>query len=401
MAGSLTEQELAGRARTTVERVREMAALGIVTAEAGYDEDDLGRVVVVEALASGGVSLLDLASAVRAGALSLSWFGGVLPPVPDIESFTYREALQRAEIPVDLVERLFTFWGVALPPLEEPVRDDDAVLISHLGIAFAAMERDERLMLASARYFGEYVRRIAESQMDFYRRELIEPRLNAGVSIREVTRELGPFIADVVRPGVHELLIWLYRRHIDTLNIQLLVQLVESSLQQAGVKMTREVRPPTIAFLDLSGFTRLTDDAGDEEAVALATILTDLVRTRATESGGTVVKLLGDGVMFRFDDAMAAITCSLQVVDEAEGHGLPPARVGMHAGPVVFRDGDYFGRTVNIAARITDYARPKEVLVSGAVRSELPEDMLELVEIGPVALKGVSELIPLYAVRPA
>ncbi|HLE38848.1 MAG TPA: adenylate/guanylate cyclase domain-containing protein, partial [Acidimicrobiia bacterium] len=73
------------------------------------------------------------------------------------------------------------------------------------------------------------------------------------------------------------------------------------------------------------------------------------------------------------------------------------ARVGIHAGPVVFRDGDYFGRTVSVAARITDYARPREVLVRSTVGQELDEeDWITVEEIGPIALKGVSDPVRLF-----
>jgi adenylate cyclase len=87
----------------------------------------------------------------------------------------------------------------------------------------------------------------------------------------------------------------------------------------------------------------------------------------------------------------------LELVDRLPRVGLPRARVGLHTGPVVFQDGDYFGRTVNVAARITDYARPGEVLVSeevvaaadrlGAVRFE---------SVGPISLKGLSAPIALF-----
>lgn len=402
MAGELTVEQLAEWAGTSADRVREMSLLGILEPDGSrYDETDIGRAVVVEALASTGVSLADVAAAVDSGALSLAWFGGILPPVPDVRSKSFREAIEEADLPLRLVEQLFAFWGVALPPLESRIREDDAVILEHIGRAFAAFGREERMMMGSARYFGDNVRRMAQSQMDFFRREMIEPPLAAGVSVRDVIQTVNPFIADVVRPAVRDLLQWLYRRHIDTLNIQLLVQLVEVSLQDAGVEIPRVARPPAIAFLDLSGFTRLTDEAGDDEAVGLATALSDLVRTVPAEFGGTAVKLLGDGVMFHFPDPAPALDCAVRLVAEVERRGLPPARVGIHAGPVVFRDGDYFGRTVNVAARITDYARPHEILVSDAVEGALDDGRVTLDEIGSVALKGISEPVRLFALRVA
>jgi adenylate cyclase len=401
MAAGMTAEELAVRAGTSTERVHEMTRLGIIAAVGGlYDDDDVGRAVVVEALSGGGVSLTDLAVAVESGKLSLGWFGGILPPVPSVGTRTVLEAIQEAGVPPRVIEQLFAFWGVATPPLDATVREDDALIIDHVGRAFAAFGRDERLLLSSARYFGDNIRRMAQSQMDFFRREIMDPLLASGASLREVIETANPFIADIVRPAVRDLLLWLYRRHIDTLNTQLLVQLVEATLQESGVKTPDPVRPPTIAFLDLSGFTRISDEAGDDEAVRLATALTDLVRTVPIGFGGTPVKLLGDGVMLHFGDSPAAVRCTVHLVAEVERRGLPPARVGVHTGPVVFRDGDYFGRTVNVAARITDYARPREVLVSDVVRRALQnEDRIAVEEIGSVALKGVSEPVRLFSVR--
>ena len=75
--------------------------------------------------------------------------------------------------------------------------------------------------------------------------------------------------------------------------------------------------------------------------------------------------------------------------------GLPPAHVGLHAGPVLFQEGDYFGQTVNLSARIADYARPGEVLVSQAVADASQEKGLTFGDIGLVELKGVSDAVHL------
>jgi adenylate cyclase len=87
------------------------------------------------------------------------------------------------------------------------------------------------------------------------------------------------------------------------------------------------------------------------------------------------------------------------MVEGVAAHALPPARVGVHAGPVVFQEGDYFGRTVNIASRIAEYARPTEVLVSQEVVDAAVGTAVTFTEIGPVELKGVSGTIRLHPAR--
>jgi adenylate cyclase len=89
------------------------------------------------------------------------------------------------------------------------------------------------------------------------------------------------------------------------------------------------------------------------------------------------------------------------MVEGITTHALPPAHVGIHAGPVVFQEGDYFGRTVNIAARIAEYARPGEVLVSQEVVDAADGTPVAFTEIGPVELKGLPGAIRLHAARRA
>src|SRR5205823_2262793 len=129
--------------------------------------------------------------------------------------------------------------------------------------------------------------------------------------------------------------------------------------------------------------------------------LASLTAEASLSVGGRVRKTRGDGVMFHFADPAEAIRCGLAMVERAERLGLPRARVGVNAGKVVFRDGDYFGRTVNIAARITDYARPGEVLVSESVRDSPSKDGVTFREIGAVLLRGLEDPIPLFRALPA
>jgi adenylate cyclase len=121
-------------------------------------------------------------------------------------------------------------------------------------------------------------------------------------------------------------------------------------------------RPPAICFLDISGYTQLTEERGDEAAAELVERLARMVRRSSQEHRGSPVKWLGDGVMFYFREPKDAVLAALEMVEQVGNHGLPPAHVGIHAGPVVFQEGDYFGRTVNLAARIADFARPGEVV---------------------------------------
>jgi adenylate cyclase len=111
-----------------------------------------------------------------------------------------------------------------------------------------------------------------------------------------------------------------------------------------------------------------------------------------------VVKWLGDGVMFHFRDATGGVIAALEMIDAISAAGLPPAHVGLHAGPVVFQGGDYFGRTVNLAARIGELAAPGQLLVTQEIVDRVVPDGIAFEPVGAVELKGVSEPVPLYAV---
>ena len=126
-----------------------------------------------------------------------------------------------------------------------------------------------------------------------------------------------------------------------------------------------------------------------------------LVQRAAVDHGGRPVKWLGDGVMVYFRDVGPGVVAALDMVDGVAAAGLPPAHVGLHAGPVLFQEGDYFGQTVNVASRIADYARPGEVLVTREVVAAAGEDGVAFTDIGPVELKGIPGPVHLLAAHRA
>jgi adenylate cyclase len=104
--------------------------------------------------------------------------------------------------------------------------------------------------------------------------------------------------------------------------------------------------------------------------------------------------------MFYFPTAASAVEAAIAMVFAVDEAGMPPAHVGIHAGPLVFREGDYYGQTVNIAARIGEFARPGEVLVSKSVVDLVDLETVGFAEIGPVELKGVGDALQLYLAAP-
>jgi adenylate cyclase len=191
----------------------------------------------------------------------------------------------------------------------------------------------------------------------------------------------------------------LWNRFLDDEIFRGTIETLEKALEEVGVSRAEVDQPPAIVFLDLTAFTHLTGRDGDEVAAAGAGELVDVVRRTSVSWGGTLVKMLGDGAMLHFDDPKAAVRCSLALVDDVTDAGLPPARFGVNAGPVIARDVDFYGQTVNVAARLVDYARPSEVLVTAQVVEAAEAADLSFTEIGPVSLKGVASLVTVFSAQ--
>jgi adenylate cyclase len=138
--------------------------------------------------------------------------------------------------------------------------------------------------------------------------------------------------------------------------------------------------PGAAAFADLSGYTRLTEELGDDAAARASIALADLVREIATGHRGTVVKMLGDGVLLHFAEPRDAVLASLDVVEGVGPRGLPPAHVGVDAGPMIYDEGDYW-QDRHIAARIASQASSGQVFV-GRLREPGAAGRLPAAEAG-------------------
>lgn len=188
----------------------------------------------------------------------------------------------------------------------------------------------------------------------------------------------------------------LWRRYLDEQIYLGTAATLEQALAEAGVVPHSEALPPTIVFLDLTAFTHVTDRNGDEAAASGATTLTRVMRRVVVASGGSMVKMLGDGAMLHFDEPAAAVGACVRLRSEIRDAGLSTARFGVNAGPLMVRDVDYYGHNVNVAARLLDYARPNEILVTNHVVQSVDADDLSFRQVGEVSLKGVGGLVDVW-----
>jgi adenylate cyclase len=170
----------------------------------------------------------------------------------------------------------------------------------------------------------------------------------------------------------------------------------------SSIRRRPELAGQTFLFADLSGFTALTEAHGDQQAADLVGAFCQAVRRLLAQYQAQEVKAIGDALMLRVGDAAAAIPLGLTIVhDIGEQHGFPLVRVGMHTGPAVERDGDWFGMTVNLAARVSAAASGGEALLTAATKAAAGEVQgVELRERGRRAFRNVGEPVEVYvAVR--
>jgi adenylate cyclase len=200
-----------------------------------------------------------------------------------------------------------------------------------------------------------------------------------------------------------DLLKWLFQRHLDAGMDAQNVASMEAGLAREGILPPRPVTPQAIAFVDLAGYTRLTETGGDELAARSAVRLAELADSAARPHGGRLVKLLGDGAMLHFREPRGAVHTTLDLIAAIADAGLPAGHAGISAGSLVSRDGDFFGHTVNLAARLSGAAQAGIVLASREVVESYgaTDTDVRFEPVGGLDLKNVARPVAAFRVERA
>jgi adenylate cyclase len=392
----ISAQDLAALVPCSPEHVRRLEELGLLQADedGSFARSDVHVVRLMAAFEDAGISHEDVARGVAAGELSFPL--GLFLPEPVEATATYGELAGDLGRDPQLLRRLGGELGFP-PPEDDRLRDEDAEMLKLVVTTLDLADDDE--LSRFARLYGGTIQRLVGSGLQFF--DLAVRQKIAAYDLPNEEKDTLVYQrAGAYTELVQGLVSWLQRRHRERAVLEYLVGVTEGYMEERGITPKQPKRPPAIAFLDLAGYTALADERGDEAAAALASDLAGVVQEAAQTQGCRPVKWLGDGVMFHFSDAGTAIRSGLDLIEKTEKAISVPARIGIDAGAVVVQEGDYFGRTVNIAARIADYARPHEVLISEAARESCGLEGFEFELIGDVPLKGVSKAVRLHkAVR--
>jgi adenylate cyclase len=390
----LTIEDIAERAGVDVAYVRRLVDLGALGPERdSYREQDAHVTALLRMWEGAGLTAESILAAAESGQLSLDFLespGWELPPRLDR---TYRQLAEERGMPVDLLRALHRSMGFVPPDPDDLARPDDATIadLARMVLDIGGSEDSIRRLF---RAYADNLRRLALAEADLYVEQIEDPSRSAGTSEPELMRR-GAGVGRDMAPLIKATLAAIYERHRQHVWAQHSVETAEAALERAGLYQRAE-RTPTICFVDLTGYTRLTEEQGDETAARLASRLASLVDGVALQHGGRPVRWLGDGGMLLFPEATAAVRAALEMSESAPAAGLPTTHIGIQSGPVVFQDGDVYGRTVNVASRIADLAEAGDVLTTEETMRQVEDVEIDWARIGPAELQGVASAVTLY-----
>jgi adenylate cyclase len=380
----LTLKEAAREVGVTPETLRRWAKTGVIPGADGSDGFSRSAVAharIVQRLRDRGHSLQQIRAASKDGRLAYGFLEELFPPTEP--RHTIEELAEETGLNEALIERIWQSIGFPRSELDKLTAEDlQAVryIASVIDSGFPLVA-----FLQLVRVYGQAMSRIADAEVRLFHLYVHEPLMRDGVPGAEMAEAMENLARDLL-PLASPIMDYLHQRFLQHFVQQDMVGHMEVELEEK--EDLGRVRV-AIAFADLAGYTRFTEEAGEEEAFSLVERFIEAV-VNTLPDGARVVKTIGDEVMVVGQDVQA-------LTDWAVGfqrlyRERPTPRIGVHYGVVLYRDGDYFGREVNLAARVVARARGGEVIVTDSVMEAIKtNDWLRFENIGDVKLKGFDE----------
>jgi adenylate cyclase len=345
---------------------------------------------VVARMRERGHSLEDLKRAGREGRLAFG-FAEELFSEPE-EQVTVEEVAVETGLEPELIERILVILGTPLGR-ERVLGADDVAALRHCARVLAA-GFPLVAFLQLVRVYVQAIRRIADAEVRLFHLYVHEPMIRDGVPELEMAEEMGQLAGDIL-PLAAPLTEYLHTRYLRFFLEQDVVGHMEAELGTETADLGQVT--VTLCFIDLTGFTRYTEEEGDLEALDVIENFVETVESTLPPEA-TIVKTIGDEVMVVSPDAVALTEWAVGFLSRFPQR--PQPRVGIHRGEAVYRDGDYFGGQVNLAHRVVSRAQAGEVLVTDRVADTIEDRTgLEFEPIGEVDLKGFPVPTPLFVVR--
>lgn len=297
--------------------------------------------------------------------------------------FTTVEVAGEAGVEPAQARRLWRALG--FPPVAGDARlftRSDIEILRAVRALIEWQSTDPSDLLQLTRVIGQSLARVADAQVTAVAQRLERLRTEATSGEAALAELVGRI--ESLAPSLEQFLGYVWRRHL------------LAALRQLSAKPSAADRTLTIGFVDLVGFTAMSQMLNPEELAAMVDRFEAIAYEHIPERGGRVVKMIGDEVMFAVDDGAIAADIAVALLEaHARDANLPEVRIGLASGPTLAWEGDLFGPTVNLASRLVNFARPNTVLISEGLGEQLQDDpRFELRHLRPVKLQGIGRVCP-------
>jgi len=363
----------------------DFAAEGLLDGLEGRQRSE--RLVLLQELAAEGVPLSELRRSTQAGTILYLPADRV---IGSRDRYTAQQIAELTGLDLEFLTRLRRAMGLPIPEDDEPVYSDAEIdSLRQVPIARAAGLTDEEI-LDLMRVLGRALSQVAEVMRAIPLKLVLRP----GMSEPELAQSYA-HAAEQLYPLVDPLVSNVLALHMRNATQSTVV----SELERTGGRLPGS-RDVAVAFADLVGFTRLGEEVAPDELGRLAVRL-EALASEVAAPPVRLVKTLGDAAMLASAEPEPLLGATLALLEaaDAEGEEFPQLRAGAALGAALPRAGDWFGRPVNLASRITAVARPGSLLVDPALR-EAAEDAYSFSFAGERRLKGINARIPLFRARP-
>ncbi len=392
-SGELTLAQVAASAGVAPATVRRWVQRGLIPGFDGHwTASATAYVRVIARLRARGHSLTAIKHASDAGQLAIGPLENLL--AASGPHYSLRQAARESGLEPDLIKRIYATMGLGAERLDGFTGEDVQIMSYVAAVLEAGIPLPAFLQLM--RVYGQTIAQIADAEVRLVHLYVHEPLIRAGVPNVEIAEEMEGLTREVL-PFAAPFMNYLHARLLAQFVEQDIIGHMEVGVDEDGLQEGR--LRVAIAFADLAGYARLTVERGDAAALGTVERFVETV-AQTLPVDARVIKTLGDEVMIIGSDPAALTTWAVELSDAlASGHGSPEPqpRIGLHYGDALYRDGDYYGRDVNQAARVVARASGGEVLVTRPVVQEASSvEGLDFELIGEVKLKGFSEPTELF-----
>jgi adenylate cyclase len=381
--------------RLSIDQIAPLAGCDVATvqqyAEAGIfdlatlNEADVTGLRLLNNLIASGIRFEVIAEMFAKNEISSGFLQNLTAFPVTVAARTYSEAIAVLGLDPNFTRRAFVAAGIPSVDLDAKTRADDLEFL-HI-LAGVGPQIPEDTILRVLRIFGYALRKNADAMRDLFREEVEDRHRITEKSFHRFIEGSAQRRLPLQRAGL-AVIGYLQRRFLEELVFENVITRFQDHLRATGRLETGAPDNPAVAFADIVNFTVLTLEKGDREAYRCASRFEALSHDVLKPLGVRIVKSLGDGLLLHSPVVGAAVEGCRKLVELTGAAGLPEIRVGVAAGPVVSRDGDIFGATVNLAARLAEKARAGSILTHAAVVHATPAGGLHWTPLGRATLKG-------------